>query len=385
MPSRYRFIDALRGFAAVWVVLFHIKHGGHIDQLAKWLPGWLDLVVFELGHLGVPIFFVLSGFVIAHCFQGATVSLGYASRFALRRSIRLDPPYWVSIVVLTAYGFVSAKVQGEAYAFPTLGSVAAHAFYLQGFLGYEPFSVIYWTLCQEFQFYLVFAFLLWCSQSALGASIGGFRTFFVGAGLVSLLWPSGILSTADWYVWWLPFWHGFLLGAFAYWAWTKKIPNAMFLLYAAVLGVIGIVQGSGFTNMCVGTSLVIFAVADQGQLSTWLSWRVFQWFGMISYSLYLTHTPVSGGVGFVIRKLCGVGMLADAVSLVTQLVATTAFAAMIYYTVERPCIAWSRRIKLTAKQQANETSENSVDAQIDKTLGHDDKPIVSELALDPIH
>jgi peptidoglycan/LPS O-acetylase OafA/YrhL len=56
--------------------------------------------VLDLGHFGVPIFFVLSGFVIALSLDGKPMSLEIIGRFILRRSIRLDLPYWTAIVLL---------------------------------------------------------------------------------------------------------------------------------------------------------------------------------------------------------------------------------------------------------------------------------------------
>ena len=59
-----RLVDGLRGIAALWVVLFHLYMGGHLGKAAVVIPG---LAAFcRVGTLGVYIFFVLSGFVIAH-------------------------------------------------------------------------------------------------------------------------------------------------------------------------------------------------------------------------------------------------------------------------------------------------------------------------------
>jgi peptidoglycan/LPS O-acetylase OafA/YrhL len=53
-PSRFVFIDGLRGIAAMLVVLVHIS-GALFMQYGKWLPAWLDSVV-ALGRVGVDIF-----------------------------------------------------------------------------------------------------------------------------------------------------------------------------------------------------------------------------------------------------------------------------------------------------------------------------------------
>ena len=105
-------VQALRGIAALWVVFFHISAAGHISRLEAQLPRWADHI-FTDGHLGVAIFFALSGFVIAHSIRGAQITPSYVGRFMLRRSIRLEPPYWASMIFVVAMAMISARVQGK--------------------------------------------------------------------------------------------------------------------------------------------------------------------------------------------------------------------------------------------------------------------------------
>jgi len=56
--------------AAFWVVLFPASEGGHVDHLKAALPAWVSRMVFDWGHLGVALFFVLSGFVMMHSLRG---------------------------------------------------------------------------------------------------------------------------------------------------------------------------------------------------------------------------------------------------------------------------------------------------------------------------
>jgi peptidoglycan/LPS O-acetylase OafA/YrhL len=131
----FYFVDALRGIAVLWVILFHAPLDGRLDVLTSILPNWVVTVVFDWGGFGVPIFFVLSGFVIAHSLREAHINLAYFQRFSLRRLARLTPPYYVSIVVTLAFALLSSYIKSEAFA-PgkeplSFQRLLAHLFYLQ--------------------------------------------------------------------------------------------------------------------------------------------------------------------------------------------------------------------------------------------------------------
>src|SRR4051812_27315220 len=96
--KRFVFIDALRGIAAIAVMLFHLDANQLLQTLLTSIPV-LFATVIRQGFLGVQIFFVLSGFVVAHTAATDDVNLRYVGRFMLRRSIRLDPTYWAAIVL----------------------------------------------------------------------------------------------------------------------------------------------------------------------------------------------------------------------------------------------------------------------------------------------
>ncbi len=59
---RFAFVDALRGFAALSVVLYHADEGGHITGLLAHLPAWVAHVLRQ-GGVGVAVFFVLRGWM----------------------------------------------------------------------------------------------------------------------------------------------------------------------------------------------------------------------------------------------------------------------------------------------------------------------------------
>jgi acyltransferase len=82
-------LTGLRGVAAVWVMLYHMFTGR-------------DIPVVEFGYVGVDIFFVLSGFVLAHVYlrdPGLTTGEGYL-RFLGVRLARVYPLHVLTLVCL---------------------------------------------------------------------------------------------------------------------------------------------------------------------------------------------------------------------------------------------------------------------------------------------
>src|SRR5258706_8140579 len=218
-PSyRFTFVDALRGIAALNVVLFHAVGGHHIPALFAAMPAWLQAIL-EHGDVGVAVFFVLSGFVIAHSLRPEGLTAADVGRFMLRRSIRLDPPYWAAIVTTMALSVLaSAMVKDRTVDHFTTIQVAEHILYLQELLKIKEINPVFWTLCMEIQFYLVFAVLLLTRS----------RAILLTAFAFSLIWPLG-LSTAPAGLF-VGLWYGFLLGVGAYLSWQDHRARIWFYL-----------------------------------------------------------------------------------------------------------------------------------------------------------
>lgn len=323
--GRFAFVDALRGFAALAVVLFHAIEGDHVRSLPEWLR-----IIIGHGHLGVAIFFVLSGFVIAHSLRDQRMTLGEAARFMMRRSIRLDPPYWVAIAIAVGFSLLAtALIKGRPAEEYTAGQLLAHPLYLQGILGYRNINPVFWTLCYEVQFYLVFAVLLVTRSWAL----------IFAAFAISLAWPLGLIPIIRGLF--VNLWFGFLLGVGAYYAWTSRKALPWFAVYAGILLFAALFRHDEFALTCAGTAVLIVAVAKLGYIGS-LDWRWLQYLGTISYSLYLLHNPITGATFRVGYLLTGRTAPTEWVWWITSIAASVLAAMALYYFVERPCIRLSR-------------------------------------------
>jgi peptidoglycan/LPS O-acetylase OafA/YrhL len=339
--ERYHFIDGLRGIAALLVLVFHIWHNAGLSEVAKSFPRWLDATFMTFGN-GVDIFFVISGFVIAHSIRNMTVTPARAANFALRRQIRLDPPYWVCTFVALALTFVASRKNPALVHLPSAHAVAANIFYLQGFLGLPNIDPVAWTLCLEVQFYIVFILIVWAAQRFSSRHVAQ-------AALVSLL----AIASVGWNYflkptpWFIGSWHLFAAGVVCYWTFARKIHPAFMGVLVCLALSLGFRADSHGVGFVIGpaTALAVLAVGRSGNLGTWLNSPVFCYLATISYSLYLIHFHI---VSIIFRAGMRNSGRSTASGILWALVAagvSIGLAHLVWLFVERPSKRLSSSLK----------------------------------------
>ena len=325
--ERWVALDALRGIAAVWVAWYHFYRFSPLPdvlRLSKW-PRWFLLH----GYLGIEIFFVLSGVVISLSIMDERISAPYALSFAVRRSIRLDPPYWITLalacVIRTAVGTP-----------PPPSSVVAHIFYLQNVLGIPNIVPQFWTLCYEIQFYLVLILLVGCAQK--GGKFVGWLAAVAPLAASLVLVTLGRTDPG----WFLNYWYAFALGVGTTAVIRKRISPATWAIFTGLVLLLGFVLGRVEVICVAVTSFVIGFAGLAGKLGRWSGGPVFQYLGRISYSLYLLHF-----VGTAFARIAAVR--ADSVweGFLVFVIATLiaiGCAELLYRFVESPAHKLSRRL-----------------------------------------
>ncbi len=358
--ERFAFIDALRGLAALGVAAYHIYHYGPLPKAAETItPGFLDATLRH-GWMGVQIFFVISGFVIAYTLRSARITPGYLGNFALRRSLRLDPPYWFTmLLVLALYTVTSSLFDIDDPLIaepPTWDRLFSHLFYMQNVLGYSNLSVGFWTLCIEVQFYLLFALMLGfaqrltahCSDRAEGAHWLPLLLTFAPLGLASLFVFSLDRENTDWVTHFFAF---FFLGAMAWWTSEGRMPKTAF--WALVAAIVIRQQISPTLDMSValiaGVAIYIVVARQRRAASAaHASGRGFGWLlwlGTVSYSLYLIHYPISWIITTLGYELTGDAPVPAACWLILSLAASLAAAHGLHVAIEAPAMRFARRFK----------------------------------------
>ena len=335
---QFHLIQALRGFAALWVVLFHMGKGQYITGFTSVLPPWLGWAIFGYGSAGVAIFFVLSGFVMSHSladkkFRGADVL-----RFAGRRSVRLDPPYWTAILFSVCVTVVLSQIHHEPVRLPSAATVIAHLFYMQEMTGRPEINVVFWTLTFEIQFYLILALATWFRSWAVGKGLTTERAWqiaYLAMFALAIMAATHVISSAPRGLFIIR-WHAFFLGIAAYYAGHKDRSPLPLFAVAAVTLLSARGQSEVFGAPAAATALFLFATGKTGYVERGGSRRVLQAFGAISYSLYLVHVPIMQ-IGFGIwGRTIGRGQFQDSAGFLVVLVMVLLSSTALWLLIERP-------------------------------------------------
>lgn len=309
----YSFIDGLRAIAVTSVVIYHLNQ--------SLLPG---------GFVGVDIFFVVSGFVVASSvanLERKSFTI-FVSHFYIRRITRITPALLACLIattVLTVLFIPSAwlslynSVTGLA-AFIGLSNFVLMYFsgdYFSPAIEFNPFTHT-WSLGIEEQFYLVFPLIswLWLSKSTEKSSITPkialtFKIVLVLNIISLLLLAAGgnQYNTQKFFLLPTRFWElgtGVSIFLFSQFTAYKNIINkSSTRLVIVSLGTAGLIYSLAETDASnfpwpgsllptFSTALIIFALSGEasGVLHCILSSKIASFLGKRSYSIYLWHWPV---------------------------------------------------------------------------------------------
>jgi peptidoglycan/LPS O-acetylase OafA/YrhL len=327
MPARLLTVDALRGFAALWVFAYHLWNVYCPGCSAQVEPIPIDrdtpaaVVVtyplFAYGYTGVGLFFALSGFCIhlpqARRFHTRGSDHLDVREFARRRFWRLYPAFLASLF-LAAVGLGAMNV---AWANPPGpngydADYILNAFGLSWILPNAVFTLpltpaahklnpVAWTLLYELQFYLLYPLLLKVVRRVgFGPVAGVLLVTEVAFAVVPTparlepLWPHfQWLFARRYFEWFLGMWLAERLAA------GRPLP-ATWGKRLLVFGFVGGPLASGFAVswplhellLAVGSvGLLAWAVANPTARPNGVA-RLLAPAGEWSYSLYLIHMPL---------------------------------------------------------------------------------------------
>ena len=321
-------IQVLRGVAVVLVVLFHLGFSS-----------------IKSGFLGVDVFFVISGFLMAVLYDKNDIP-----KFYLRRAKRLLPAYYATIFVTLIFAYLlttpNETLQVSDQAKYAIAFASNLGFWGQGtYFSTAAFNPLLhlWSLGVEMQFYLIVPLLYW----VFSKNKFMFLLVLVGS-LVSCFIMVGISPKTSFFI--LPFrlWE-FLIGYGAAYYFTNQ--GNIRLNNYRWLGLIGLiivfiiplfsVNGEALSAIdghpglfallvtLATASVLIFGIPSLVEKS--IVSKVLERIGKYSYSIYLAHFPII--VIYLSKPFSGTNLtiptLMDGVIIVVLMV--IASAALYYF------------------------------------------------------
>ena len=319
---RYPSLNGLRAIAATAVVATHTAFWS-----ASYTPDTAGHALARL-DVGVALFFVLSGFLLSQpLFRAASENrpAPRAAAFLWRRALRILPAYWVLVVVsmLCLQGNQNAS-PGDWLRFLTLTQLYTRAWTAAG-LDHA------WSLCAEVVFYLVLPALVsgllritgpgWRPRPLLAclaalAVLGAVWTYWSAWDPLVLapleLWMPAYLS---WFAagmamavlsvsppGWGPVRRAHELGAGLWTCWAGAAalfwiaagpltgPVSLDVAYTGVQGLTKVVLFTAIAALAVWP--LVFGDQTAGRTRRLLAGRWMDWFGEISYGVFLFHMPL---------------------------------------------------------------------------------------------
>jgi peptidoglycan/LPS O-acetylase OafA/YrhL len=357
MTTEIRQLTGVRFVASIWVVLYHFQFMtfGLVPELHP--VGFL----FDSGYLAVDVFFVLSGYIIAHRYLG---TLPWTRRdfrdFLVRRLARIYPLQLVTLLLAIAMIVVAVSI-GITVPSPdnfTVWGAIQDALLIRG---WEPFphqgwNFPAWSLSAEWFAYLLFP--------AIALFVGVVRRR--AAGLLLVLGGCLVLEGVGALL--LPSFNGmphplirvlagFVAGVAIFAMGAPKLrPGILAWIGVVALAVLITTAGRiesdpvrAIVALVLSGAIVIGLAHGTGPAIRWFSSRPLEYGGRISYGIYMIH-------GIVL--MIGGALLAVLVQQVPQetflqwpivvrvgillvpLVLVLVLGAALYHLVERPAQGW---------------------------------------------
>lgn len=308
LNPRFDYIDALRGWAIIGVMLTHVGiktlNGEGITRIARRIT--------DLGAMGVPLFYMVSAFTILYLYEARRrTEIRPVGSFYIRRIMRIAPVYWAGIAVYTLiYGLTGSRGWLDA---PMIWHYPFHLFFLNMTNPFTPSTVVPggWSISNEMIFYALVPALYFVVRTLKGA-LAFFALMIVAspffAELAVYLTQSAFTSaspreTAQFVYRWLPNQLVCFASGFVLFHLLKDRDDSRLLVFvrrhraAIAAGLLSAIPAIAFASMKTPIDKNVFwsawflALGIALRVHRWVALLnpLTIWLGKISFSCYVIH------------------------------------------------------------------------------------------------
>ena len=330
MGTRKIYFPGLNGLR-FWAAFFVILH--HVEQYKLWqgLPNLFRNNFFEsIGHQGVSLFFVLSGFLITYLLLAEYEKTHHIAikNFYIRRILRIWPLYYLIMILgfFVLPRFVNIGPVSELNEHFTL-KILLFAFMLPNLLRVTEAPIVganqSWSVGVEEQFYIIWPLLVRTFRKVLLKFLIIFIVLKFSVTVLLVLTVDHFLSPAHPYLVYIKtaqrFWDLFqieqmsfgAIGAYVYFYRKEKILNLIYHPIAQIFMALGIILILTVKFKFIGQSLfdallfiiLILNVSTNEKFFLKLENRFYSYLGNISYGIYMYHTICIAIVMTILQRL----------------------------------------------------------------------------------
>ncbi|HEU4837946.1 MAG TPA: acyltransferase [Micavibrio sp.] len=271
-------LDGLRGIACLLVVASHIAAILNLNFKED---------IYNIGSMGVVIFFALSGFLMSMLYSDKRFSLDASAKYVIARMSRIAPAYWVAI----AFVWILYLILPSGYHYDMTPLAMLRSVFFMGNVG------VFWSIPPEIQFYGFFL-LLWFSYEKLK---GGNFWWAAAVALLCL----GFIATRDlWGGLILPskihiFLSGFLVAFMVKYEKIRRYlchpaMQAALVAGAMLYAVYGLERHKIYDDLII-TALIALSIGSLSRstpFSASLETQSMRLMGAASFSIYLFHDAI---------------------------------------------------------------------------------------------
>jgi peptidoglycan/LPS O-acetylase OafA/YrhL len=354
-------IDGLRFLAISWIFVYHLN-----DYLIKSFPV-NDINIFQKilrnGHLGVELFFVISGFVLSLPFARYYLKQGkkiYLKQYFMRRLTRLEPPYFLIMIFLFFF-----KIITHIYTANELTPhLIASLFYVHNIIypGTLPVvNSVAWSLEIEIQFYIMVPLLAHVFSLQRNIRRALLLSIISMMPVVQYLFKSDTLFFYQFIQYFIA---GFLLADIyvsydrQYFKQKQGLLNNVFIVLGAFAFASILLIHSTRTDL-VYTIFIPLVISLFYSIVLFIPFwkKIFsiKWISIIGgmcYTVYLIHLPVMATFGhyFIKYKITNEYFVCFLLQLLVLGTLTMLFSSLFFYFIEKPCMQKDWYLKLLKRR-----------------------------------
>ena len=340
VASRLALIDALKAVASQLIVLHHLSAYGPVAEAAGEAAPGLMAWLYDYARIAVQVFLVVGGFLAARALAPlAEPAFSDPLGLIRRRYQRLAIPY-LAALALAVLGAALARrwmVDDAIPAPPGFFQGLAHAFLLQGLLGYDSLSAGVWYVAIDFQLFALMVLVLWAGRH------GSTRLGLPAIALVLVLALASLFGfnrDAAWDNWAIYFFGSYGLGAAAWWASARGRLAAWLGVMATIAIAALVVDFRLRIAVALAVALALGFARRGGWLETWPRARVLGFLGRISYSVFLVHFPICLLANALFVRSGGTSSEAAMAALILTWGASILAGTAFHRWVESPASRW---------------------------------------------